>query len=118
MDGLMAQSPGQGEYLLHLLPAEAVVLILERLGFQDLMALRVTCRAFSGWLTYASRYPKPLDKQSSDTKPHDVMLTIKPGRRIQATIHLPNRGGPSIKSLLWFIARCHSVSSRFRSRLQ
>ena len=75
----MAQSPGQGEYLLHLLPAEAVVLILERLGFQDLMALRVTCRAFSGWLTYASRYPKPLDKQSSATKPHDVMLIIKPG---------------------------------------
>ena len=58
----MAQMPSQQEYLLHLLPAEAVVLILEGLGFRDLMAMRVTCKALSGWLTYATRCLLPLNQ--------------------------------------------------------
>ncbi len=55
MEGDIAQLPGQREYMLQMLPAEAVVLILEGLGFRDLMALRMTCKALSGWLIHATR---------------------------------------------------------------
>lgn len=50
-----AQMPTQRDNLLQMLPAEAVTLILEGLGFRDLMALRVSCRALREWLPHATR---------------------------------------------------------------
>ncbi len=55
MEGTIAQLPGQREYMLQMLPAEAVVFILEGLGFRDLMALRMTCKTLCGWLIHATR---------------------------------------------------------------
>ena len=43
------------DHLLHMLPAEAVFLILEELGFRDLMALRLTSKVLGGWLDHATR---------------------------------------------------------------
>ena len=108
-----AQMPTQREYLLQTLPAEAVILILEGLGFRDLMALRVTCRALSEWLPHATRYSKPPHRAElyrgtpAASAEYDCLA-----RRIQATIYVPNRGGPTINSLAWIIARCQYVSSQ------
>lgn len=46
----------QREHLMHALPAEAVGLILEKLAFRDLMALRMTCKALCSWSKYATRW--------------------------------------------------------------
>ena len=55
MEGTIAPLPNQREHMLQMLPSEAVILILEGLSFRDLMALRMTCKALSGWVTHATR---------------------------------------------------------------
>ena len=51
----MGHAPVQREYLLEMLPVEAVTLILGRLGFRDMLALRATCRTLSEWTGHVLR---------------------------------------------------------------